>query len=46
MPPRDLHEAGTGLLRLSDDPELLLDTPPTAPFNSGNDLHAADCLRT
>jgi hypothetical protein len=33
-----------GLLQLGHDPKLVLGSPPTPPFNTGNDLHPTTCL--
>jgi hypothetical protein len=42
----DLHEAGTSLLRLGNDSKLVLHRPTPTPFNPGDDLHPAACLRS
>jgi hypothetical protein len=43
MPPRDFNEAAAGLLRLGDDPKLILHTPASATFNAGDELHSNTC---
>jgi hypothetical protein len=39
VPPRDFNEARARLLRLGDDPKLVLHASPTTAFNPGDDLH-------
>src|SRR5471030_2808666 len=39
VPPRDLHETGTRLLRLSNDPKFILHPPAPPALNPGDDLH-------
>jgi hypothetical protein len=41
---RDFSKASAGLLQLGYDTKLVLGSPPTPPFNTGDDLHPRTCL--
>jgi hypothetical protein len=39
VPSGNLNEAGTGLLKLRDDPKLILHPPAPSPISAGDNLH-------